>query len=60
MGEQKKVRRVEIVRYLKTLAADPSRSVRVRAEKAIRVLENNLPVPAGWHKVEPSPDSDRD
>jgi HEAT repeat protein len=60
LGQQKKVRRAEIVRYLKTMAADPSRSVRVRADKAIRVLENNLPVPAGWYKVEQSPDSGRD
>ena len=57
LGKQKKVRREEIVRNLKTLAADPGKSVRVRADKAIRVLENDLPVPAGWHKVGQSPDS---
>jgi hypothetical protein len=60
LGKQKKFRRDEIVRYLKTISTDPSRSVRVRTDKAIRVLENDLPVPAGWFKGEQSSDSDPD
>jgi HEAT repeat protein len=49
-GKKKKFRREEIILNLKALTADPAKSVRSRAAKAIQVLENDSPLPSGWYK----------
>jgi len=49
-GKNKRFRREEIILNLKTMAGDPAKSVRVRAAKAIQILENDQPLPSGWYK----------
>ena len=52
LGRKNKSRRREIIGRIKVLQNDKSIAVRTRADKAIKILENeNEPIPASWSKV---------
>lgn len=52
IGKRDKRRRRETIDAIKVLRDDKSVAIRVRAAKALRVLQNeNEPLPAGWSKT---------
>lgn len=50
IGRDYLARRGEIVGRIVPLAQDPSIAIRTRAKKALTVLEDGAPFPAGWQK----------